>query len=99
MDRARKIPEWEEYDQEVARFAKSLQKSNAIAAVDVEVLASPDSMSRAGKTYHADKEMDEAIPEEFSSTPAIQNAEDATQGMEDQQNHNQNGQHRSIDEW
>ena len=98
MDRARKIPEWEEYDQEVARFAKSLQKSNAIAAVDVEVLASPDSVSKAEKTYDVDQEMNRAIPEASSSTPAIENAEDATQRVKHQQDHKQNGQHRSIDE-
>lgn len=43
LDRARQIPEWEEYDSEIARFASKLADEgvirSGIAAVDVNALA------------------------------------------------------------
>jgi UDP-glucose:glycoprotein glucosyltransferase len=43
LSRARKIPEWEEYDQEIARFSRQLAKKGLIrsrlATADTNVLA------------------------------------------------------------
>ena len=87
LDRARKIPEWEEYDREVARFARSLQKSNAVAAIDVEVLASPESVT-------GPEEM-RSVEQKSSPTPAIQ---DATQHVDEVRRDGQTEQHRIMDE-
>jgi UDP-glucose:glycoprotein glucosyltransferase len=89
LDRARKIPEWEEYDREVAAFAKSLQKSNEIAAADVDVLASPDSFAGANK---ADAEVEK---------PSGMTAEDTEESLRQQKHQGedkQNEQYRNIDE-
>lgn len=53
MSRARQIPEWEEYDSEIANFARKLAEegliTSKIAAVDTNVLAgdSPSPPSEA----------------------------------------------------
>jgi UDP-glucose:glycoprotein glucosyltransferase len=89
LDRARKIPEWEEYDREVAAFAKSLQKSNEIAAADVDILASPDSFA-GEKKADADVEQPPGMTAEDTEESLVQQRH---QG-EDQQN----DQYRNIDE-
>ncbi|KAL0579014.1 killer toxin resistant protein [Marasmius crinis-equi] len=64
LSRARQIPEWEEYDSEIARFARKLAEEgkikSRIATADANVLASG---SGAGSTKEKDEEGKAAAPE------------------------------------
>ncbi|THV04765.1 glycosyltransferase family 24 protein [Dendrothele bispora CBS 962.96] len=74
LARARQIPEWEEYDTEIARFARKLAAEgkvhSRIAASDVNVLANVGSVDKSSKPGSAESEIkaeNVAIEEPVSS--------------------------------
>ncbi|TDL22772.1 hypothetical protein BD410DRAFT_769716 [Rickenella mellea] len=79
LSRARQIPEWEEYDSEIARFAGSLADKGVIrshiAAVDVNALASAGAAAAAPPTEDSGPSgsqiLDEAQPTEQAPEPTI----------------------------
>ena len=58
LARARAIPEWEEYDSEISRFARKLAEDGLIrsnvAAVDVNVLANAGNSPVVDTSIHAE---------------------------------------------
>lgn len=60
LSRARQIPEWEEYDAEIARFARTLAEEgkmlSGIVAADVNVLADVGRSSSSSSAPDAPKE-------------------------------------------
>ncbi|KAK7462761.1 killer toxin resistant protein [Stygiomarasmius scandens] len=70
LARARQIPEWEEYDAEIARFARKLAEEgkvhSRIAAADVNVLANVGSADKTTKTESATET--ETVAEESTAS-------------------------------
>jgi UDP-glucose:glycoprotein glucosyltransferase len=64
LARARQIPEWEEYDSEISRFAKKLAEEGVIksqgAAVDVNVLAGGGPSEAAPSSSSSESPVDES---------------------------------------
>jgi len=71
LARARQIPEWEEYDSEIAKFARKLAEEgkirSRIAAADANALA--QTASGAGAILESDNA--EAVDEQTENTPDI----------------------------
>jgi len=71
LARARQIPEWEEYDSEIAKFARKLAEEgkirSRIAAADANALA--QTASGAGAILGGDST--EAVGERAGSTPDV----------------------------
>jgi UDP-glucose:glycoprotein glucosyltransferase len=59
LARARKIPEWEAYDAEIARFARKLAEDGVIrsgmAAADANVLANEGAVPQSSSTSTTDE--------------------------------------------
>lgn len=68
LSRARQIPEWEEYDGEIARFARTLAEEgkmlSGIVAADVNVLADVGRSSSSGSAPDTAAEDAEKAPKE-----------------------------------
>ncbi|KAF8069177.1 glycosyltransferase family 24 protein [Lyophyllum atratum] len=73
LARARQIPEWEEYDAEIARFARQLAAEGVIhsgmAAADANVLANAGAASTEAST--SDATAHTSVTEEGGSNPAL----------------------------
>ena len=73
LARARKIPEWEAYDAEIARFARKLAKDGIIhsgmAAADANVLANVGSIPQSSSTTTATAESSSTPAEEHPDRP------------------------------
>lgn len=104
MDRARKIPEWEAYDNEVAAFTRRIaserldddqEGDSTIAVADVEALAAPD---KVVPTKSQGKSKGEIRPatEEVADTTSESNTQhtETTAGFDEKHD----TQHRIPDE-
>ena len=73
LSRARQIPEWEEYDAEVARFARKLADQGIIRsaayASDVDALANSGSTASSGEERSVDESEDIIDPVEEEEPP------------------------------